>query len=511
MINKKKPEVYKTPVTTINSFKPQVRKQIDLELIFEEDKENTKGKFLIIDVETTGLPKDRNAKPEDTSNWPRVVQIAWLIFNDDQKLIERHSYILKPKAKIPQKSISIHGITNEMAKEKGVEQKFVYDLLSNSIRNSEYIIAHNIEFDIPIIQSDFIRNKLDKPFLRKKKICTMLSTIDYCAIPRNYGNGFKYPNLTELARKCFCKDNEILNIIGAHDAEVDTMVTAKCFFYLLNNNIILLDKPNNEKSEAKKIDSQINIIEKINLTSEILTEQQIEVRFSSAYKLLKQSTEAFNYDQEKSINYIIEAINSFPFLVPDFIYKLSYYLQRANLYNQAYQVLDMAIAKLDIDNISLYNLHKCNHIEKYAIIKYSEHVFIDYIHYFFKWYHNRLLVPTFQGKKDELTKLLNLDDKYSLWTPTKMTNSFKNLGLETLSPFFNGKLIDYSVTISETLQTCCESIIEINNKLGTSYVFSQDRINSEIKLNDKLYLTYKSLNDSFDDNYYKENIEKILK
>ncbi len=35
--------------------------------------------ILFIDTQTTGLPKNWNAPITDTKNWPRLVQIAWII------------------------------------------------------------------------------------------------------------------------------------------------------------------------------------------------------------------------------------------------------------------------------------------------------------------------------------------------------------------------------------------------------------------------------------------------
>ena len=45
-------------------------------------------KFLVFDTETTGLPKSRHAEPEDTWQFPYVVQLSWLIFNTGNNKIE---------------------------------------------------------------------------------------------------------------------------------------------------------------------------------------------------------------------------------------------------------------------------------------------------------------------------------------------------------------------------------------------------------------------------------------
>ena len=47
-------------------------------------------KFLVFDTETTGLPKSKYAEPEDTWQFPYVVQLSWLIFNTGTNKVRVH-------------------------------------------------------------------------------------------------------------------------------------------------------------------------------------------------------------------------------------------------------------------------------------------------------------------------------------------------------------------------------------------------------------------------------------
>lgn len=38
--------------------------------------------YLFFDTETTGLPKEYRARTEDVDNWPRVVQLAWALYDE---------------------------------------------------------------------------------------------------------------------------------------------------------------------------------------------------------------------------------------------------------------------------------------------------------------------------------------------------------------------------------------------------------------------------------------------
>ncbi|MCX5719262.1 MAG: hypothetical protein NT055_04725 [Nitrospirae bacterium] len=69
-------------------------KRIEIKLDFE-DSTKTTGKYLVFDTETTGLPINKHAPPDDFKNWPYVLQIAWLLFDDEHKLIEHNNFYLK--------------------------------------------------------------------------------------------------------------------------------------------------------------------------------------------------------------------------------------------------------------------------------------------------------------------------------------------------------------------------------------------------------------------------------
>ena len=60
-----------------------------------ENPESFKGKYLIVDVETTGLPKRKTALSSEYELFPYIVQFAWMLFSEDGKLIESKKFILR--------------------------------------------------------------------------------------------------------------------------------------------------------------------------------------------------------------------------------------------------------------------------------------------------------------------------------------------------------------------------------------------------------------------------------
>jgi len=196
--------------------------------------------YLFIDTETTGIPQNWKAPISDLDNWPRLVQIAWLLFDKEKNLIDEKNYIIRPEEfSIPFNAIQIHNITTEIALAMGNDLSRVLKELSSTIDKSEFIIAHNLNFDEKIIGAEFLRKKIDNNLSKKKRICTMEETTNFCALPGNYG--YKWPKLSELHFKLFRTSyNEI------HNASADIKATAKCFWALYDRGFFVNISPNRE-------------------------------------------------------------------------------------------------------------------------------------------------------------------------------------------------------------------------------------------------------------------------
>lgn len=182
--------------------------------------------FLFFDTETTGLPRNWKAPVSDVNNWPRLVQLAYLHFDKNGNRISGGDFIIKPEGfKIPTDASRIHGISNEKALKEGVLLSDVLKIFQNLIVDSEILVVHNMSFDEKIVGAEFLRLGMTNFIPAKKKICTMQSTTNFCAINGPYG--YKWPKLTELHYKLFKTgfDEE-------HNAAVDINATAKCFWEL---------------------------------------------------------------------------------------------------------------------------------------------------------------------------------------------------------------------------------------------------------------------------------------
>ena len=190
--------------------------------------------ILFFDTETTGLPKNWKAPVTDLDNWPRLVQLAYLVYDFDGNLIHSCNEIIKPDGfLIPTEASNVHGITTETASQRGTDINDVFELFLIHLKRSKIIVAHNMAFDEKIIGSELIRLGYENVIVAKEKICTMLKTVDLCKIEGPYG--YKWPKLEELHRYLFNQDFE-----GAHDALADIQATAKCFWELIKRDKIIV-------------------------------------------------------------------------------------------------------------------------------------------------------------------------------------------------------------------------------------------------------------------------------
>ena len=188
--------------------------------------------YLFFDTETTGLPKKYNAPVTDLNNWPRMIQVAWILSDSNGNRIEANDFIIKPENFIiPIEATKVHRISTEKAINEGSNLEEVLKKFNKLIDQADFIVAHNISFDEKIIGAEFLRKGIQTEFENKRKLCTMHASTDYCKLPGPYG--YKWPKLSELHIKLFGENFE-----EAHDASADIGATEKCFWEMKKIGII---------------------------------------------------------------------------------------------------------------------------------------------------------------------------------------------------------------------------------------------------------------------------------
>ena len=186
--------------------------------------------YLIFDTETTGLPKKWNAPISDINNWPRCVQLAWQIHDNLGNCIESKDFLIKPDGyNIPYDSQKIHGISTELAERDGHDLLEVLTQFNEAVKNSKFIIGHNVKFDLNIMGCEFYRLKIKNNLEVSKILDTCYEkTATLCEIPGGRGGKYKFPTLTELHSYLFST-----SFADAHNATADVEATTRCFLELI--------------------------------------------------------------------------------------------------------------------------------------------------------------------------------------------------------------------------------------------------------------------------------------
>ena len=187
--------------------------------------------YIFVDTETTGLPNNWNAPLSDSDNWPRIVQIAWLVYDENGNELKSNNYLIKPNNfVIPENVIKIHGITNERANAEGSDLMAVLYEFNENLKHCECIVGHNISFDTNIIAAEFLRLGIETDtILGMTSHCTMKTNVDLCKIQGGF-RGYKYPKLIELYKIVMGKE-----LANAHDALVYIKAAAECFWAIKND------------------------------------------------------------------------------------------------------------------------------------------------------------------------------------------------------------------------------------------------------------------------------------
>jgi hypothetical protein len=178
-------------------------------------------KICFIYTETNGLHElNEDVCKKNLFGFSRLVALNYeigLIENDKFKTLINERVIIKPRCMyISEESILIHGISNEIANEKGNCIEKVLNKFINDIKDVSIIVSHNIIFHLRTIQAELIRYNI--PFnLDKINIDTI-----------SFYHKFSYIKLKDLYEKLHNKKTK---------NKTNLELIKKCFFTLYNQYI----------------------------------------------------------------------------------------------------------------------------------------------------------------------------------------------------------------------------------------------------------------------------------
>ncbi|MFM2360525.1 MAG: hypothetical protein RLY16_2518 [Bacteroidota bacterium] len=150
-----------------------------------------------IDLETTGVSLSSD----------RIIEVAIIkIMPDNSRIVKRK--LINPEIKIPQQSIDIHGITNEMVKDAPTFKQIANEL-KQFIELCDLGGYNSNRFDIPMLMEEFLRAGMDVDLSLRKMVD--VQHVFYTMEPRTLSAAYKF----------YCEKE----LINAHSAEADVDAT----------------------------------------------------------------------------------------------------------------------------------------------------------------------------------------------------------------------------------------------------------------------------------------------
>jgi DNA polymerase III epsilon subunit-like protein len=217
-------------------------------------------KYLVFDVETTGLiPKRSASSVPNIKEYPHIIQLSFVLYDiTEQTAIQTYnSYVnINKEVVISEQITNLTGITREMCETQGNPIiEIIYEFYQAYVQ-CDGLVAHNISFDESMILIEIERNReilmktvspclsIFNPMYEKfrgiEKYCTMKSGTNICNIMveskiAGKSPSKKWPKLIELYSVLF--NGETVN--GLHNSLVDVYACIRCYLKMRHN----LDTP----------------------------------------------------------------------------------------------------------------------------------------------------------------------------------------------------------------------------------------------------------------------------
>ena len=193
--------------------------------------------YLFFDTETTGLPKKKHASMHRVANWPRIVELGWVLTDTQGTVVEEEGLLVRPDGfTVPAASTAIHGITTGQATEQGAEIREVLVRFLLALQQSELICGHHISFDHRVVGAELVRAGMPVDLLDRPRFCTMEASKTFCRPVAGH-----HPHPLSLSALYLHLFNEPFT--GAHRALADAKACAACFF-------AIRDLQQNEENEG---------------------------------------------------------------------------------------------------------------------------------------------------------------------------------------------------------------------------------------------------------------------
>lgn len=174
--------------------------------------------FFLFDIETDGLLKN--------GKFPNIVQVSWMIMDTKGIVYKKNTELVNSDFNENSDAFKINKLNPSIIKKIGKQPSDIFLDMTYDLKHCKIISAHNLKFDLSILENDFHRYQIDFNFDYLEKFCTMDFGTELLSNELNPEP--KFPKLTELFEHLF--NHKIKQF---HNANSDVTILAKCVKELL--------------------------------------------------------------------------------------------------------------------------------------------------------------------------------------------------------------------------------------------------------------------------------------
>jgi len=189
-------------------------------------------KTLIFDTETSGWPSQNY--PATHPSQPILLELGAQLW-DDARLVGAISVLIKPY--LPGRQVAVgalraHGITIQRAEREGVQAKAALSIFNTLLDAADEVAAHNLEFDLRVIEMVYAQLRVGEPPWPVTRICTMQSGRP---LAKAAGSGASLAELYALATE--------RQLENAHSAAADCQACREVLLWLRREGALQAPTP----------------------------------------------------------------------------------------------------------------------------------------------------------------------------------------------------------------------------------------------------------------------------
>lgn len=185
-------------------------------------------KYLVFDATPISKPKSYSAPFSDTFAWPRLIHLSWIVLDDQLKPLSDHDYVVAPEGFTIDDTIAEFAVLDvEEVQEKGRPLAEVLQAFDDSLKEADYVFAHNMNASEKVVGAEFLRAGIEGHLFKTERYCLMQEGTYFCKLPSRTG-GYKWPSLRELHISCFNSSYKPVN-----NAKADVIAATRSFIYLM--------------------------------------------------------------------------------------------------------------------------------------------------------------------------------------------------------------------------------------------------------------------------------------